>query len=116
MNFLVDAQLPRHLCHWLRQRGHDSVHTLDLPDGNRTTDHEVMRIADTENRIVITKDEDFVQSHLLRGEPKKLLLISTGNIRNDSLLQIFEISLATVIEALEADSFIELTANDIIVH
>lgn len=40
MKFLVDAQLPRHLSHWLKQRGHDSLHTLDLPDGNRTSDLE----------------------------------------------------------------------------
>jgi len=116
MKFLVDAQLPRHLSHWLKQRGHDSLHTLDLPDGNRTSDLEVMRVADTEERIVITKDEDFVQSHLLRGEPKKLLLISTGNIRNDDLLSLFEICLPTVIAALEAERFIELTPIDIIVH
>ena len=59
MKFLVDAQLPRHLSHWLKQRGHDSLHTLDLRDSNRTSDLEVMRVADTEERIVITKDEDY---------------------------------------------------------
>jgi predicted nuclease of predicted toxin-antitoxin system len=30
----------------------------------------VVRIADQEGRIVATKDDDFVRSHLLRGEPK----------------------------------------------
>ncbi len=34
MKFLVDAQLPRRLCIWLRQQGHDAVHTLDLDSGN----------------------------------------------------------------------------------
>ena len=38
MNFLVDAQLPRRMTAWLTAAGADAVHTLDLPDGNRTTD------------------------------------------------------------------------------
>ena len=29
MNFLIDAQLPRRLTHWLHEAGHDGVHTLD---------------------------------------------------------------------------------------
>ncbi len=36
MRFMVDAQLPRRLVRWLGARGHDAVHTPDLPDGNRT--------------------------------------------------------------------------------
>lgn len=60
-----------HLSHWLRQRSHDALHTLELADENRTSDIEIMRIADREDRVIITKDEDFVRSHLLRGTPKK---------------------------------------------
>ncbi len=55
MKFLVDAQLPRRLGHRLRECGHDAAHTLDLLLGNRTSDAEIMRIADTEDRVVITK-------------------------------------------------------------
>lgn len=62
MKFVVDAQLPRRLSRQLHEYGHDVMHTLDLPSGNRTTDAEIMRIADREERIVVTKDEDFVQS------------------------------------------------------
>ena len=65
MKFLVDAQLPRRLCYWLLERGHDAVHTLDLELGNRTPDLEIIRIADRDGRIVVTKDDDFVQSFLL---------------------------------------------------
>ena len=38
MKFLVDAQLPRRLADYLRAAGHDAVHTLDLPNANRTTE------------------------------------------------------------------------------
>lgn len=70
MKFMVDAQLPRRLSNWLREQGYDARHTLDLPEGNRIEDAQVVRIADQEGRIVATKDDDFVRSHLLRGEPK----------------------------------------------
>lgn len=48
MKFLVDAQLPHRLCQELRECGHDAAHTLDLPSGNRTSDAEIMLIADAE--------------------------------------------------------------------
>jgi predicted nuclease of predicted toxin-antitoxin system len=64
MNFLVDAQLPYRLALALRRQGHTAVHTLDLPDGNATTDEEINIISEREQRIVITKDADFVNSLL----------------------------------------------------
>jgi len=41
MKFLVDAQLPRRLVAQSQEAGVEAVHTLDLPDGNRTSDQEV---------------------------------------------------------------------------
>jgi uncharacterized protein (DUF433 family) len=38
MKFLVDAHLPRRLAYQLRAFGHEAVHTLDLPRGNRIPD------------------------------------------------------------------------------
>jgi predicted nuclease of predicted toxin-antitoxin system len=88
MKFLVDAHLPRRLCHPLWGCGHDAVHTLDLPLGNRTSDAEIIQIADAEGRIVVTKDDGFVQSFLLKNQPQRLLLITTGNIGNAELSQL----------------------------
>ena len=78
MNFLVDAQLPRRLALELAASGHDAVHTLDLPAANRTQDKDIVALAIRENRIVVTKDNDFVVSFHLRRTPPKLLLISTS--------------------------------------
>jgi predicted nuclease of predicted toxin-antitoxin system len=66
----------------LREQGHDALHTLDLPDENRTTDARIVEIAAQEGRVVVTKDADFVESFILHHKPEKLLLISTGNISN----------------------------------
>lgn len=46
MKFLIDAQLPRRLVAPLRQAGLDAIHTLDLPDGNRTADRIINERAD----------------------------------------------------------------------
>jgi predicted nuclease of predicted toxin-antitoxin system len=89
VRFLVDAHLPQRLARLLHGEGHDALHTLDLPDGNRTTDGVINAISVTEQRVVITKDSDFVDSLVLHKQPWKLLLVSTGNISNQELEQLF---------------------------
>lgn len=74
MKFLVDAQLPLRFARWLRQHGHDALHTLDLPPGNRTPDSDVVACAIRHDRIVVTKDRDFVQTFLLTGQPALLFI------------------------------------------
>lgn len=69
MKFLVDAQLPRRLARWLQAEGHDAVHTKDLPEGNSTDDRAINGISMREGRTVISKEEDFVDTILLRHEP-----------------------------------------------
>lgn len=66
MNFLVDAQLPRLLAIRLCELGHDACHTLDLAAGNRTPDSTIAAMADNTGAVVITKDADFLDSHIHR--------------------------------------------------
>lgn len=77
MKFLVDAQLPRSLARFLHDKGHDAIHTLDLPAGNDTSDNEINSISISENRVVISKDGDFYDSFTATREPYKLLHIRT---------------------------------------
>lgn len=116
MKFLVDAQLPRRLCKWLRDAGHDVVHTLDLPLGNATPDSVVLSIAASEQRIVITKDDDFVQSHLIAGRPEKLLLVATGNIGNTELEILLRNNLARIEDALQGARFVEINRFKLTTH
>ena len=104
----MDAQLPRRAAGWLVNAGCDAVHTLDLPDGNRTTDQQVIDLADREGRAVVTKDADFVDSHLLRSRPAKLLLISTGNISNRGLEALMVPLIADIIREFQTHAFLEL--------
>ena len=89
MKFLIDAQLPKALSDFLNQRGYDSIHTLELPEENRTKDSQIIQKAIEENRIVISKDSDFLDSFLLKALPPKLIMVKTGNVPNKKLIQIF---------------------------
>ena len=68
----------------------ESIHTRDLPEKNAPPDSKIIRLADDENRIVISKDSDFLDNYILDGSPKKLLIVSTGNINNRNLIRLFE--------------------------
>jgi len=116
MKFIVDAQLPRRLALELSAAGHDTLHTLDLPLGNSTPDREIVALAARDGRAVVTKDSDFVTSFLLRSMPPKLLLISTGNISNDSLCQLIAINLTALENALGRYNFVELGVSTITIH
>ena len=116
MNFLVDAQLPRRMTAWLAAAGCNAVHTLDLPDGNRTTDEQINDVADREQRVVVSKDADFVDTHLLRGRPAKLLLISTGNISNRDLEALVMPLIPDIVREFQTHSFLELGQTGIVVR
>lgn len=116
MRFLIDAQLPRRMVDWFASAGCDAVHTLDLPDGNRTTDEQIIEFADLEDRIVITKDSDFVNSHLLYSKPEKLLLVSTGNISNRDREALTVPLIPDIDREFQTDSFLELGPAGIIVR
>ncbi len=114
--FLVDAQLPRRLALAMRELGFDVLHTLDLPNGNRTSDAELNLISLDEQRVVITKDADFVESFLLQGAPYKLLLLSTGNIDNTELLTLFAANIAQLAAMFETYAYVELDRDEMIAH
>jgi predicted nuclease of predicted toxin-antitoxin system len=116
MKFLVDAQLPRRLVVRLTEAGHDALHTRDLPNGNRTTDTEIVQIAAPEQRIVVTKDADFIHTFYLKQEPEKLLVISTGNITNAALDALFLPNLPAIVAAFHTNSLLELTRTALIIH
>ncbi len=116
MKFLIDAQLPSSLAEFLRRRGVDSIHTLDLPKSNKTSDAEICAIAKDENCIVVTKDSDFIESYLLTATPSKILIVNTGNIKNSKLLQLFEIALDEILTSLKESNYVEIMEDKIVVH
>ena len=100
----------------LRHSGYDAVHTLELPLLNRTPDELINSISMPEHRVVVTKDSDFVDTFVLKGEPLKLLLVSTGNVSNLELALLFEANMSKIAEGFESCDFIEITRSGVVFH
>jgi len=116
VKFLIDAQLPKSLSDFLKSKGFDSIHTIDLPDRNKTEDYQLIALSKKENRIIITKDNDFLESFLIKKEPEKLIIITTGNISNTVLLEIFDNNFEIITNSISENSLIEITKSELIVH
>lgn len=116
MKFLLDAQLPKKLSEFLNWKGYNSIHTLDLPDKNRTKDTQINDISIKQNRIVISKDLDFVESLLVSNKPYKLIYLVVGNISNRELLEIFSKNIDKIVKSIENARLIEITKSKIVVR
>ena len=86
MRFLIDAQLPPSLQEFLRQRGHEGTPLRDLKL-LEAEDEDVWHMANEQNMVIITKDEDFARRIRL-GEPEPAILwLRLGNATNRILTQ-----------------------------
>jgi predicted nuclease of predicted toxin-antitoxin system len=114
--FLIDAQLPVQLKLQLAGMSCEAIHTSDLEKGSRTGDVEIANIAIAQDRILITKDSDFLKLKILNNIPKQLLLITTGNITNVELFALFERNFDTVISLFDRFEIVELNNRFVIGH
>jgi predicted nuclease of predicted toxin-antitoxin system len=116
MKFIVDAQLPVVLSKFLNKKGFDVIHTDNLPNKEFSTDKEIRETSLKEGRVVITKDSDFIDSYYITGVPERLLLVSTGNIKNKDLILLFDSNMEQIVELFNYHSFIELTNTELLGH
>lgn len=98
MKFLVDAQLPITLASWLRGRGCDAVHLLEI-GGGQLEDRAIWEMACTEKRIVISKDEDFFILATRPNDAGRLLWLRMGNCRTIDLLSSLNLNWPTIEQA-----------------
>lgn len=110
LKFIVDTQLPPKLSKLLVSWGFDAVHTTHFLNGHLLSDREIAEVAISENRIVVTKDSDFLDNFLLRGAPPPILLLQFGNIHNAELAQLFKANIHTIQQLFEGK--IELVIFD----
>ncbi len=108
MNFLVDNQLPISLAVHLRKQGLDCQHVLEI--GLATaSDLDICRYADSQNRVIISKDQDFLYLANRPGATTRFLWVRLGNCRTTALLAAFEQLWPVIESALNAgDRIIEL--------
>ncbi len=107
MKFIIDEQLPIKLADWLNTKGFDTLHTSYF-NKKSLNDKEIRAISMGENRILISKDEDFFNSFILLREPYKLIFLTTGNIKNRQLLDIFRENFNHILKLIEQHDVLEV--------
>ena len=106
--FIVDAQLPPALARYLSSIDEDAIHVLDV-DLMEASDSIIWDLALDQNRVIITKDEDFQIRASVSITSPKLIWVRIGNTSKKSLLQVFEKQWAQIkIELDKGENLIEL--------
>ena len=105
MRFLVDAQLPPALASWLRSKGYDAHHVIELGLAD-APDAAIWAQAIAEGFMIVTKDRDFVDWGLARTPKARILWVRFGNIRRDNLIARFEAAWSELSYALASDATI----------
>ncbi len=113
MKFIIDAQLPPSWVEILNANGHEAIHTSRLQEGNLTPDQAIIKIADREERTVMSKDSDFYYSFVTTGQPKKLVFVKLGNMRIQEIDNYLKTNMKLLIEALNKGSLVELWPESI---
>jgi len=89
VKFLIDNQLPAALAVYLRKKGVDCQHVLDV-GLSEASDVDLCRYAAAHNRIIISKDEDFFYLGSNHKAQFQLVWVRLGNCRTADLLSAFE--------------------------
>jgi predicted nuclease of predicted toxin-antitoxin system len=108
VRFLIDTQLPAALAQWLREKGHNAEHVLEIGLA-QSKDSPIWQYATQNQAAIITKDEDFAE-WIRRG--RRGPAIVWLRIRNSSkgvLLTWFDPLLPLVVQKLrQGEQLIEL--------
>ncbi|MDS4022256.1 MAG: DUF5615 family PIN-like protein [Candidatus Competibacter sp.] len=114
MRVLCDVHIPYRLVNRLRELGVDATHVNRILDGSETRDSAIAAYVDANDMLLVTKDSDFRDSHLLSGSPKRILRIVLGNLSNTELIELLETQWTLVAEACADDRcYLELSREGI---
>ncbi len=89
MKFLIDNQLPAALAEYLKKRGFDCEHVLDVGLG-QSSDSDICNYAGAHGAVIVSKDQDFLY---LANQPKlniRFIWVRLGNCRTSALLEAFD--------------------------
>lgn len=88
MKFLIDNQLPAALADYLKKRGFDCAHVLDVGLG-AASDAEICKYAIAQQAVIVSKDQDFLYLASQADSKIRLIWVRLGNCRTSALLQAF---------------------------
>ena len=104
MKLLCDVHISYKIVRFLAEHADEVIHNSIL-DKWYTADQVICAYADRHDFIVVSKDKDFKHSHLIRLSPKKLLLITLGNLSNDHLISALNKAMKFIREENKKSSF-----------
>lgn len=107
MKFIVDEQLPPALARWLRDKGQDAGHVVELGMLARP-DIDIARHALETASVIVTKDEDYLHFRPHVGFVQ-VLWLRVGNVPNAVLLSWMDAGWPEALRKLEAgDEIVEI--------
>lgn len=101
MKFLVDEQLPPKLAKHLCRLGLDCVHVRDLRL-ERSDDKTIWRVAQSENRVVIAKDRDYLALAARSADAGKLVWVRLGNCDTQTILDAWDRAMEDTLRRLNS--------------
>jgi len=104
MKFIVDSQLPE----LVTTRLQNLVYVNYLSEGNKTTDHEILDICESESRVLITREEDFIEGFILRGRPREIIYMHPA-CKCSKLLKLMESKMDYVEHIIASEGIYEVT-------
>lgn len=115
MRVLCDVHIPYRLVNRLRELGVDATHVNRILDGSGTQDGAIAKFADANGMLLITKDSDFRDSHLLQGSPARVLRLTLGNQTNSELIALVERHWQSIVRSYAGGRcYLELSRNGLI--
>ena len=105
MRLLCDVHISYRIVRFLAKHADDVVHVNDILNKWYTTDQAICEYADRHGFIVVSKDKDFKNSHLIHLSPKKLLLIALGNLSSDHVISTLDKAIKFIREEDKKPSF-----------
>lgn len=116
MKVLCDVHIARKAVRFFEEQGIEAIHVNDILERWHTKDEKIAAYADSHGYVVVSKDHDFKNTHLLKGIPQRLLLITLGNISTAKLIGILEQNLSFLKERFEKERcYVEISPGSIFV-
>jgi predicted nuclease of predicted toxin-antitoxin system len=106
MKFLCDVHISFKVKSFLQSKNFYCVHVNEILQGDKTADSVIADYCNKNGLIIITKDEDFVNSYLLKKLPAKLVKVNLGNISTAMLVEVLEKALPIIMSLNERESFL----------
>jgi predicted nuclease of predicted toxin-antitoxin system len=102
VKLLLDQNLSQHILPKIAdlypQSSHVKNHALDRAD-----DEEVWRFARDNQFVIVSKDSDFFQRALVRGQPPKFIYLRVGNCTTQEIVVFLRREFSTVAQFTGSD-------------